>query len=63
MKLLKIAIRNIRRDANDFFKKIGKDISEDEVKELEDKVQKMTDKYIGVIDQEVEVKSKEIMTV
>lgn len=61
----KVAIRNIRRDANDYFKKIGKtdDISEDEISELEDGVQKLTDKYIGTIDQEVAEKSKEIMTV
>ena len=45
----KVAIRNIRRDANDSFKKLGKtaDVSEDEIKELEDKAQKMTDKYIA----------------
>ena len=43
----KVAIRNIRRDANDSFKKLSKsaDVSEDEVKELEDGAQKMTDKY------------------
>ena len=42
----KVAVRNIRRDANDSLKKLGKggDISEDEIKELEEKVQKMTDK-------------------
>lgn len=44
----KVAIRNIRRDANDTFKKLGKgDVSEDEVKDLEDNAQKMTDKYIA----------------
>lgn len=60
----KVAIRNIRRDANDAFKKLAKgDISEDEVKELEEKVQKMTDKYIAQVDQAVEVKQKEILTV
>lgn len=60
----KVAIRNIRRDANDALKKLGKaDISEDEVKELEDKVQKMTDGYIKDIDKAVEEKSKEILTV
>lgn len=60
----KIAIRNIRRDANDAFKKLGKqDLSEDEVKELEDKVQKMTDTYISDIEKMIEVKSKEILTV
>ena len=60
----KVAIRNIRRDANDTFKKIGKgDVSEDEVKDLEDNAQKMTDKYIAKIDKAVETKTKEIMTV
>ena len=60
----KVAVRNIRRDANDTFKKIGKgDVSEDEVKDLEDNAQKMTDKYIAKIDKAVETKTKEIMTV
>lgn len=61
----KVAVRNIRRDANDSFKKLGKkeDISEDEIKELERKVQKMTDKFIADIDKAVEDKTKEIMTV
>ena len=61
----KVAIRNIRRDANDSIKKIAKaeDISEDEVKDLEDEIQKLTDKYIGEIDKAVEVKSKEVLTV
>lgn len=60
----KVAIRNIRRDANVAFKKLAKqDVSEDEIKELEDKVQKLTDKYIGDIDKVMETKSKEILTV
>ena len=61
----KVAIRNIRRDANDSFKKLSKsaDVSEDEVKELEDGAQKMTDKYITEIDKAVEAKTKEILTV
>lgn len=61
----KVAIRNIRRDANDSFKKLSKsqDVSEDEIKELEDKVQKMTDKYISDVDKAIDAKSKEIMTV
>ncbi len=61
----KVAVRNIRRDANDSFKKLSKsqDVSEDEIKELEDKVQKMTDKYISDVDKAVDAKSKEIMTV
>ena len=61
----KVAIRNIRRDANDTFKKYGKeaDMSEDEVKELESQAQKLTDKYIAEVDKAVETKSNEIMTV
>lgn len=60
----KVAIRNIRRDANEAFKKMAKqDVSEDEVKELEDNVQKMTDKFGKEIDKTVEEKSKEILTV
>ena len=60
----KVAIRNIRRDANDAFKKLAKtEISEDEIKDLEDSVQKITDKYIKDVYKEIEDKSKEIMTV
>lgn len=60
----KVAVRNIRRDANDAFKKLkGTEISEDTIKELEDQAQKMTDKYIKDVDKAVEEKSKEIMTV
>lgn len=61
----KVAIRNIRRDANDVIKKQQKanEISEDEQKTLESDIQKMTDKYIKKIDGMMEDKSKEIMTV
>lgn len=61
----KIAIRNIRRDANDMFKKQNKanEISEDELKQLEDKIQKITDKYVAEVDKTMENKSKEILTV
>lgn len=60
----KVAVRNIRRDGNDALKKLGKeDVSEDEIKDLEDKLQKMTDSFIKDIDAAVEAKSKEIMTV
>ena len=60
----KVAVRNIRRDANDAFKKLAKqDVSEDEIKELEDTVQKLTDKFGKKIDKAVEEKSKEILTV
>ena len=60
----KVAVRNIRRDGNDAFKKMAKeDVSEDEIKELENELQKLTDKYIKEVDKLVEEKSKEIMTV
>ena len=60
----KVAIRNIRRDGNDAFKKLAKEeVSEDEIKELTDKLQKITDQFIKDIDAAVDTKSKEIMTV
>ena len=60
----KVAVRNIRRDGNVAFKKLkGTEISEDEIKDLEDELQKITDKYVAKIDKMVEAKSKEIMTV
>ncbi|HJA71866.1 MAG TPA: ribosome recycling factor [Candidatus Lachnoclostridium stercoravium] len=61
----KVAVRNIRRDANDSFKKMEKadEISEDEKTEAEEKIQKLTDKMIEKIDKAVETKMKEIMTV
>lgn len=60
----KVAVRNIRRDANDFLKKANKanEISEDEQKDYEDKVQKMTDKFIKEVDKAIDEKSKEILT-
>ena len=60
----KVAVRNIRRDGNDSFKKLAKtEVSEDEIKQLEEQLQKLTDKYIKEIDALMETKSKEIMTV
>lgn len=60
----KVAVRNIRRDGNDAFKKLkGSDISEDEIQDLEDDLQKITDKYIKEVDKSVETKSKEVLTV
>ena len=60
----KVAVRNIRRDGNDYFKKLGKaEVSEDEIKQLEDSLQKLTDRYIKDIEALMDVKSKEIMTV
>ena len=56
----KVAVRNIRRDANDAFKKLAKqDVSEDEIKELEEKIQKSTDKYIKEVDAAVDAQVKE----
>lgn len=61
----KVAVRNNRRDANDFIKKQNKDgeLNDDQAKDNEDSVQKMTDKFVKMIDDAVETKSKEIMTV
>ena len=61
----KVAIRNIRRDANDAFKKAEKagDMSEDELAETTEKMQKLTDKMVERVDKLVEEKTKEIMTV
>ena len=60
----KVAVRNVRRDANDAFKKLAKqDVSEDEIKDLEDAVQKLTDQFIKKIDAAVDTKAKEILTV
>ena len=61
----KVAIRNIRRDANDAFKKMNKnnELTEDDQKDLEEKIQKLTDKYVKEIDKAIEEKTKEIMTV
>ncbi|MDO5349354.1 MAG: ribosome recycling factor [Lachnospiraceae bacterium] len=61
----KVAIRNIRRDANDTFKKMEKanEISEDDLDQMTEKVQKLTDKMIEKVDKAIETKTKEIMTV
>ena len=60
----KVAVRNVRRDGNDSFKKLAKtEVSEDEIKGLEDELQKLTDKYVKDIDALVEAKTKELMTV
>ncbi len=61
----KVAIRNIRRDANDDIKKLQKNssITEDDQKDGEDRIQKLTDKFIKTIDETAEKKTKEIMTV
>lgn len=61
----KVAIRNIRRDAVDTFKKSQKssEITEDDLKELEEKIQKLTDKYIAEVEKVIEKKDKEILSV
>ncbi len=61
----KVAVRNVRRDANDAIKKAAKasEISEDEQKQIEDEIQKMTDKFVTEIDKATDAKTNEIMTV
>ncbi|MCL1936411.1 MAG: ribosome recycling factor [Defluviitaleaceae bacterium] len=61
----KIAIRNIRREAIDNFKKMikSKELTEDDLKGLEDSIQKSTDKFILVIDKLVEEKNKEVLSI
>ncbi len=60
----KVAIRNIRRDGNDALKKLkGSEVSEDEIKEIEEELLKVTDKFVKKVDEAVEAKSKEVMTV
>ena len=61
----KVAIRNVRRDANDASKKAAKanEISEDEQKNIEDEIQKITDKYVAEVDKMTDNKSAEILTV
>ncbi|MFI3231000.1 MAG: ribosome recycling factor [bacterium] len=61
----KVAVRNVRRDAIDKFKKMQKsnELTEDELKSLEDKTQKLTDKYVAEIDKAVENKNKEVMSI
>src|SRR5690606_35327024 len=61
----KIAVRNVRRDANESLKKLLKDksISEDDERRAQDDVQKLTDKYVAEIDKLTAEKEKEVMTV
>ena len=61
----KVAIRNIRRDANSDFKELlkEKEISEDESRQAEDTVQKHTDKYVASVDEVIAVKEKELMEI
>lgn len=61
----KVAMRNIRRDANEAIKKLekGKEITEDDRKEAQDKIQKLLDKYIKLVDSTKATKEKEVMEV
>ena len=61
----KVAMRNVRRDANDSFKKMEKagELSEDDLELANDKIQKMIDKMTEKVDKAVEAKTKEILTV
>ena len=61
----KVSIRNIRREAKEALKKLlkSKEIGEDEEKTFEKNVQTITDKHISVVDNKVETKEKEIMTI
>ncbi|CAN1502166.1 Frr Ribosome recycling factor [Burkholderiaceae bacterium] len=61
----KVAIRNLRRDANEHLKRLTKDkeISEDEERRAQDEIQKLTDRFVADVDKLVVEKDKEIMTV
>jgi len=61
----KVAMRNIRRDAMETFKKQQKssDLTEDDLRDLEDEIQKLTDKYVGELDKRVDIKNKEILSI
>jgi len=61
----KIAVRNIRREANDELKRLEKEesISEDEIKRRQQEIQKLTDKFVGDVDSVAEAKEKEIMSI
>ena len=61
----KVALRNIRREGNEFAKKSQKDgeLTEDELKKMLDDIQKLTDRYIGVLENLLAAKEKELMTV
>lgn len=61
----KVALRNIRRDAIDDFKSKEKssEITEDDLRKAEEDIQKLTDKYVGKVDEEIETKEKEIMSI
>lgn len=62
---IKVSLRNIRRDANDFIKKLedAKEATEDDVKVFEKDIQKLLDEYVKKVDDAIEAKNKEIMTI
>lgn len=61
----KVALRNVRRDAMEAFKKQQKssEITEDDLKNVEGEIQKLTDKYVAELDKRIEAKNKELLTV
>ncbi|MCD7732546.1 MAG: ribosome recycling factor [Oscillospiraceae bacterium] len=61
----KVAVRSIRRDANEKIKTMKKngDVTEDDVKQFDKDIQKLTDKYIAQVDEQVSIKEKEILSV
>ncbi len=61
----KVAMRNVRRDANDALKKLTKDkeISEDDERRMQDEVQKLTDKFVAEVDKYLQAKEAELMAV
>jgi ribosome recycling factor len=61
----KVAVRNLRREANEQLKKLLKDkaISEDDDRKGQDEIQKLTDRYIGEVDKQIAAKEQEILTV
>jgi ribosome recycling factor len=61
----KVALRNVRRDANDALKKLTKDkeISEDDERRMQDEVQKLTDKFVAEVDKLLQIKEAELMAV
>lgn len=59
----KIAIRSIRREGNDKIKDLRTDMSEDDIKKAEEEIQKITDNYVKKVDEMIDIKEKEIMSI
>ncbi|RXM58637.1 ribosome recycling factor [Clostridium tetani] len=59
----KIAIRSVRRDGNDKIKDLKSDMSEDDIKKAEEEIQKITDNYVKKVDEMIDIKEKEIMSI